>query len=578
MFKLYNFVFLFTLIFISCKDDDLEINPTTNDTESSPLDSDLDSGFLEKNDIELLDLPEEFDSQDTSQDIEIVDTYSDLELFDIYTDASFDSINDTVTLDSNSINFDTYIELDTLYFEEITTFDIEYIDSAINDISEFDSYDSCSYEDAYEDSIIINDTSLLLDCGEPPLVENGERTFVETTLASSASYVCDTGYERVGAATISCGVTGLWGTAPTCVDIDECVTAGTVCTAENNVCTNVEGSWECSCEAGFTGAVVTGGNASCVLPTVGLGEVCTSDSQCSANSWCSTVTDYRRCSPRVFGGNAHQMDFVFVPSGTYLQGRPDGIGAVRPYTSTLTRNYFVSTTEVTQAQWKEATEYINPAFHQNLTCSRDCLGIENNNDNGPIEQVNWYSAVAYANWLSLNQELNPCYTFVPLNCANEVSYWAQGDLACSDVTFEGLDCTGYRLLTESEWERAARGNTTSTYYWGETSNLIAARLYAWFGSNSGNRTQPVGTKLPNAFGLYDMSGNVWEWVWDWYASAYPITFAIDYLGPLRPVDRVMRSGNFNNSLNGLSSYLRFYENPLTAQRFTGFRLARTLLE
>ena len=103
-----------------------------------------------------------------------------------------------------------------------------------------------------------------VDCGTPPTVTNGTRTFTTTTFDSDASYTCNGGYTRSGLARIICSETGSWGTAPTCVDTNECATAGSVCTRAGNACTNTTGSWQCSCAAGYTGTTVTGGNATCV--------------------------------------------------------------------------------------------------------------------------------------------------------------------------------------------------------------------------------------------------------------------------------------------------------------------------
>jgi formylglycine-generating enzyme required for sulfatase activity len=325
-------------------------------------------------------------------------------------------------------------------------------------------------------------------------------------------------------------------------------------------------------------------SGTCVEPGLDLGDACTADSQCPSSSWCSTVSGFRRCSPRLFSGQSHQMDFVYVPSGTFSQGTPGATNVDLPYTATLTRSYFVSRTEVTQGQWKAATGGTNPAYFQNSTCTNGtCSSTENANNSGPVEQVDLYSTLAYANWLSSQNGLQQCYSLIPSSCADSVSDWAAGDTSCTGATFTGLGCTGYRLLTESEWERAARGGTTSPYYWGESTDTSTVGQHAWFSSNSGSRTQGVGQKLMNGYGLYDMSGNVWEWVWDWVYLPdgsnwhfYPSGSATDYVGPSTGSFRGFRGGSWDFSASFLPSAFRNGGGPTDRVDDLGVRLARTL--
>ena len=339
-------------------------------------------------------------------------------------------------------------------------------------------------------------------------------------------------------------------------------------------------------EAGTNGAVdaMGGDDINPVEPEEGEVESvpmelqCESDDDCGAREWCSTVEGLRACSPRLFDGTPEQMDFVFVPSGTFQQGTPGATNEERPYSATISRNYFVSRTEVTQGQWKAATGGTNPSCFQSTTGST--CSTSNANNSGPVEQVDWYSTLAYANWLSTNQGLAACYTLTPSTCADSASDWADGDTDCNGATFTGLNCTGYRLLTESEWERAARGGTTRTYYWGEATDTSTVGLNAWFSSNAGSRTQAVSGKQMNVFGLFDMSGNVWEWVWDWVYSGsafinYPSGSATDYIGPASGSLRGIRGGSWLFGASDLRSALRNFSAPSVPSLAVGFRLGRT---
>jgi formylglycine-generating enzyme required for sulfatase activity len=269
------------------------------------------------------------------------------------------------------------------------------------------------------------------------------------------------------------------------------------------------------------------------------------------------------------------MAFVYVPAGTFEQGTPGATNDERTYTATLTRNYFVSRTEVTQGQWKAATSGTNPSCFQ--TTSGTSCSTTNAFNAGPVEKLDWYSALAYANWLSSQNGLQQCYTLS--GCSDSSTGWFDGvHSACTGATFTGPGCTGYRLLTESEWERAARGGATtfSTYYWGEATDATTVGQHAWFTSNSGRRTQGVGQKVMNAYGLYDMSGNVWEFVWDWDAFSYPSGSATDYTGPSSGSFRGSRGGSWSHGAFHLRSARRFDFGPTSRAGSVGLRLARTL--
>ena len=130
----------------------------------------------------------------------------------------------------------------------------------------------------------------------------------------------------------------------------------------------------------------------------------------------------------------------------------------------------------------------------------------------------------------------------------------------------------YRLPTEAEWEYAARAGTTTAYSFGDDPGRLGD--YAWFADNAGDRTHPVGQKNPNPWGLYDMHGNVWEWVQDWH-GAYAAGAAVDPAGPSSGSNRVNRGGGWNGDAVYCRSARRSYGAAGNRSGNLGLRLLRT---
>ena len=261
--------------------------------------------------------------------------------------------------------------------------------------------------------------------------------------------------------------------------------------------------------------------------------------------------------------------FARIESGTFEMGSHAGENGrsdnETQHVVTIGRSFEIQTTEVTQGQWLDLMGS-NPSFFAD--CGDDC----------PVENISWWDALAFLNLMSAGAGFEQCYEVS--GCIG--SYGV--DFRCEKVVFKGLDCTGYRLPTEAEWEFAARGKTSSPFYSG---GMVAPECeprdpnleqIAWYCGNSGRTTHPVGSKLPNRHGLSDMLGNVREWVWDWNFGDYTGEEERDPLGPPKGAGRTYRGGGWMNYARDCRVGARGYQEPDRRADSVGVRPVRTLTD
>ena len=254
---------------------------------------------------------------------------------------------------------------------------------------------------------------------------------------------------------------------------------------------------------------------------------------------------------------------VNLPAGTFSMGCTPGdpnCGTDEfPVHSVTLSAFQIGETEVTQEQWLSVIEWVNPSFFKDPPCPQ-C----------PVEQVSWYDALVYCNRLSELEGLTPCYysdsDFTQVY-GKSGSIWVFPN---SGTVYWNPAAKGYRLPTEAEWEYAARGGSaTNIYSGGNTLTDVG-----WHDENSGGSTKAVKGLLPNGYGLYDMSGNVWECCWDLH-SVYPSSSQVNPVGPLSGGFRVLRGGDWRHSAEGCRLARRGMTGNYYRNFNVGFRLART---
>ena len=217
------------------------------------------------------------------------------------------------------------------------------------------------------------------------------------------------------------------------------------------------------------------------------------------------------------------MEFVLIPAGIFTMGSPNldphADNDEKPaHQVTISESFYMGKYEVTQAQWK-AVMGENPSRFKG--------------DDRPVENVSWEDAQQFI------RKINAI----------------EGKEAC-------------RLPTEAEWEYAARAGTTTLYSFGD--NITQLGDYAWYAVNSGETTHPVGEKKLNPWGLYDMHGNVWEWVQDWYAP-YTAEAVTDPIGPAIGAYLLLRGGGWGDAAQDARSADRLWRHPGVRGGNLGFR-------
>jgi formylglycine-generating enzyme len=214
------------------------------------------------------------------------------------------------------------------------------------------------------------------------------------------------------------------------------------------------------------------------------------------------------------------IEFLRIPAGCFRMGTENGFDFESPVHDVCVNEFYLGKFEVTQEQWGKL-------MPENLS--------KFSGNSRPVERVSWNDAKIFIKKLNVAENTQK-----------------------------------YRLPNEAEWEYAARGGTSTQFYWGEEID----NNYVWYFGTSNYKTQKVGSKKPNPFGLYDILGNVWEWVEDWFANDYYAKSPVkNPKGPETGRFKVKRGGSQANLISHIKSHTRYRAKPDKRHHINGFRVA-----
>jgi formylglycine-generating enzyme required for sulfatase activity len=256
--------------------------------------------------------------------------------------------------------------------------------------------------------------------------------------------------------------------------------------------------------------------------------------------------------------------FVYIKGGTFIMGSPSketNRGYYEDQRQVTVSSFYMGKYEVTQKEYKEVMGE-NPSYF---------IG-----NNLPVERVSWYEAIVFCNKLSIKEGLNPAYS---INGKTNPADW--GKIPTSNnkewndyvMIVDGSD--GYRLPTGAQWEYACRAGTTTMYNTG----AVISDNTGWYEVNSEHKTHEVGQKPANAWGLYDMHGNVYEWCWDWCWNGYNDYSREAQTNPMGPNWgnlREARGGSWNYASVYMRSACQVANYPDYKLSDLGFRLVRNI--